>query len=732
MRAKEHRSIIRRWVLSVKGSLSQVILLIIGGLIPAAGAMAGELSSRNLPPGSKFVLVSSFQCFASPCEFENAVLRYDALTGSFLGVHIAKINGPYGMALHPFRGTLLVVSRSDEVINEYNARTGALIGTFITAGAEGLHAPQNLVFTPSGDVLVTSTQSAGHFDKFNGLLQFDGTNGTFVRPFVDGGLILTDTCNDPRCLRGAGGLAYGQNGHLYVASMLNSLVLEYDGDTGAYIDFFEAFPYLQFPEGLIVRPPGTPREGNILVTSKFRIPGDPNDLDKILELDPATHTLMAAGGVFANGMESPGPMAWHESGNLLVGDRLLWNQPPNYSDKILERQQSTGALVDSFTPAGDNHLRFATGILPIAFGFATADKDGDGDTDLADLGMFQRCMGRPPIAGCLGPFDDNLSGTIDLVDFQALRALFTGPPRSCVNNSECDDANACTQDLCTAGACTHSFLAEGTACPDGRFCTGPDVCLAGLCRHSLPCTNLAHCDEATDRCLACLNNAECEDGNPCTTDACTPNGCSHISNTAVCNDGNACTTNDHCLGGQCIGGPPPNCNDGNLCTEDDCDSDIGCLHRQVFIPCDDGSVCTTDDICLFGRCRGGAPLDCDDQNPCTDDSCHPTFGCSSTINHRPCEDGNGCTLSDTCVNGSCVPGPINCDDEIPCTVDACIDQICAHQPDSAVCDNHMFCDGVEICDAAVGCKPGPLPCCEPNTNPCVPAACNETADRCGN
>lgn len=52
----------------------------------------------------------------------------------------------------------------------------------------------------------------------------------------------------------------------------------------------------------------------------------------------------------------------------------------------------------------------------------------------------------------------------------------------------------------------------------------------------------------------------CNDGNPCTDDACSPgNGqCVYTNDDAnACTDGNACTTGDACVGGVCAGTPPP-------------------------------------------------------------------------------------------------------------------------------------------------------------------------------
>lgn len=46
--------------------------------------------------------------------------------------------------------------------------------------------------------------------------------------------------------------------------------------------------------------------------------------------------------------------------------------------------------------------------------------------------------------------------------------------------------------------------------------------------------------------------------------------------------------------------------------------------------CDDGSVCTTSDVCSGSACLGGLPLNCDDAQPCTTDSCDALLGCQNT------------------------------------------------------------------------------------------------------
>ena len=49
--------------------------------------------------------------------------------------------------------------------------------------------------------------------------------------------------------------------------------------------------------------------------------------------------------------------------------------------------------------------------------------------------------------------------------------------------------------------------------------------------------------------------------------------------------------------------------------------------------CDDGNLCTLSDSCQSGTCAGGTPVTCaDDGNACTDEVCHPATGCTSVPN----------------------------------------------------------------------------------------------------
>src|SRR5262249_14925594 len=47
--------------------------------------------------------------------------------------------------------------------------------------------------------------------------------------------------------------------------------------------------------------------------------------------------------------------------------------------------------------------------------------------------------------------------------------------------------------------------------------------------------------------------------------------------------------------------------------------------------CGDGNICNGVETCRAGVCTAGTPLNCDDSDPCTVDSCDPRSGCQHTM-----------------------------------------------------------------------------------------------------
>ena len=105
-------------------------------------------------------------------------------------------------------------------------------------------------------------------------------------------------------------------------------------------------------------------------------------------------------------------------------------------------------------------------------------------------------------------------------------------------------------------------------------------------------------------------------------------------------------------------------------------------------------------------------------------------GCTT---NAQCDDGVFCNGAETCdAQHVCQPGTsVNCSDGIACTLDACNEatDFCDHAPNNAACDNGLYCDGAETCSVTLGCLPGtPVNCSDGIA--CTADACNEATDSC--
>lgn len=111
-------------------------------------------------------------------------------------------------------------------------------------------------------------------------------------------------------------------------------------------------------------------------------------------------------------------------------------------------------------------------------------------------------------------------------------------------------------------------------------------------------------------------------------------------------------------------------------------------------------------------------ITCNDNLPCTADSCNPATGAcmfAAIPDGGGCTDGNACTVGDTCTGGGvCVPGPpVDCDDGESCTQDECNPWTaqCEHTntPTGTNCGVAMACFGGTCgsgCTSTVDCAPG--------------------------
>jgi hypothetical protein len=273
----------------------------------------------------------------------------------------------------------------------------------------------------------------------------------------------------------------------------------------------------------------------------------------------------------------------------------------------------------------------------------------------------------------------------------------------CQAHSDCDDANACTNDFCQQfpdkpKECTHDALTNPSAgsCKDNNPCTIEEACDKGQCVGSKP--------------------APCDDGKPCTKDYCDPNkGClvTTDDNSLKCDDGSACTY-EFCSAGNCVVGAVT-CDDKNGCTADSCDKATGCVFTATTAPCDDGNVCTSNDACANKSCAGtNNTATCDDYHPCTTNEKCKDGSCSDTKPVVCPDDGNACTLEECSYWGGCkVNGIKTCSDGNPCTDDSCNVGTgqCEFAANTVACSDGELCTLGDFCSGKK-CNSGKLNECE--------------------
>ncbi|MSQ82710.1 MAG: hypothetical protein EXR77_07305, partial [Myxococcales bacterium] len=375
----------------------------------------------------------------------------------------------------------------------------------------------------------------------------------------------------------------------------------------------------------------------------------------------------------------------------------------------------------------------------------------------------------------------------------------------CVQGVECDDALACSSDACVdlkciykieLGCCgnntecsttnptclnANTITSKCTTCAGNADCDDGDACTNNICdlsgtvgKCSFPKTDPEACCFADNDPLKGSAAGQCDDGKGCTVDSCdvAVKKCSHIKPAGACCASSECTSTDICMVGSCVDlecrygkdtfkpgccNVDGDCDDKNECTSNTCSATVGpngfkvcsnpfdpamggqgvcCQTAGTTLECNDGNDCTADQ-CTANKCLNiivkeccAADSDCDDVKLCTQNACVIPTGkqtglckytktdpqCCDTV--ADCDDGLQCTVP-TCVGvnqlaliaGTCKqvkPDPTCCDadsdpvcnDSKLCTVDVCVNHICYHGPDITkplCCESNAECNDVNAC-----------------------------------
>jgi hypothetical protein len=395
-------------------------------------------------------------------------------------------------------------------------------------------------------------------------------------------------------------------------------------------------------------------------------------------------------------------LGWNNSPVAFTDGLQLWRiSNANFGPQVYSQQEvDTGSPVCSGLPRG-NIIYSDTntgGTMGGSSGSPVINSAGE------VVGQLYGCCGFNCADDCASaPTNWTIDGAF-AVTFPFVEE-FLDPAGGCSTNGECDDGNECTRDVCNAGSCENTAVADNTSCNGGA-----GICCGGTCSTA-----------------ACSGSGDCDDGDLCTTDTCNNAGtCSaSCSNDPVscppgeaCNPSNGncepqvCNNNGTCDSGEdcnncpadCIsgGGGSPSCGDGTCNGAEDCLSCPGdCNGKQNGNPstrfccnadgggagegavdCSDsrcnaqGFSCggTTDPYCcgdLFCEgaedvcncaidcgspgaeiCGNGADDDCDGQADCNDADCDGDPACECGGNKAPCSQNSDC-CSNNCRNGEC-------------------------------------------------------------------------------
>ena len=320
-----------------------------------------------------------------------------------------------------------------------------------------------------------------------------------------------------------------------------------------------------------------------------------------------------------------------------------------------------------------------------------------------------------------------------------------GSAVKCTGPDECDDQDPCTLDECGAdGSCLYR-----------PKCGAEEKCCDGDCGQ-------------------CCVQEDCNDNVACTADQCFNFFCAFVPDDGECGATQYCHRAENCMEReQCAGGTAAECDDGDPCTTDSCDAGL-CYHEDCggglhccangcAACCDDSEcpnvdesfcskevcvegVCDTTPLCESGagRCCEGADNascgecctqdDCDDGIACTTDACSGGV-CSHTVtcqNNEVCDPQAG-----TCVAPPMCNGPADCISVEKCKVGECVDGHCEFH--DLECDsNQVCCDGVcqqccndYQCGDVVSAPFAPEPIGDCQHNRCLEGVCTVSYDYCG-
>ena len=223
-------------------------------------------------------------------------------------------------------GSLLVTGFAGSNVTEFDRFDGALLDGIVEEGSGDLTLAGGIDFGPNGDIFVASFGT-------NKVLRYDGATGAFLGEFaaVPGFFsVLT--------------LRFGPNGNLYVPDTASDSVLEFDGNNGELVGTFVAARSggLDNPLGLAFGP-----NGNLFVVSQRT--------NSIIEYNGTTGALA---GTFADlapaGFTVPIDLVFNAAGDAFI---------TTSGDDSVARVDGMTRIVTTFVGPGVGGLDSPAGII---------------------------------------------------------------------------------------------------------------------------------------------------------------------------------------------------------------------------------------------------------------------------------------------------------------------------------------------------------------------------------
>jgi hypothetical protein len=165
-----------------------------------------------------------------------------------------------------------------------------------------------------------------------------------------------------------------------------------------------------------------------------------------------------------------------------------------------------------------------------------------------------------------------------------------------------------------------------------------------------------------------------------------------------------------------------------------------CATAKDGLPCDDGQLCTVGETCKNNQCQGGKQRECTNlTDSCNAGSCTEDKGCTAKPlpDGTACDDNLYCTTGDSCHAGKCTGTTLDCAAQAgPCRTSLGCSELyqgCQFTTDSTTngtpCDDGQFCTTNDTCYYGQ-CQGQARDCSAGLDSYCASAACDETTKSC--